>query len=145
MLLTINAISFVSFDDVEYVNVMTNEVFDGFAIVDEVRTLVKMSKLSFSKYLLYNKFSELLDGFMELCDKKNVDTNNLPNSLIRQILKGAKLDVTRTLVKSGETYVNAFGLQKVADFDMMQTNIVNIIVTKEVENKLKKFVEDWLS
>lgn len=145
MLLTINSISFVSFDDVEYVNLITNEVFDGFAIVDENRTLVKMSKLSLSKRLLYNKFSELLDGFMELCDKKEVDTSNLPNSLIRQILKGAKLDVTRALIKNGETYVNAFGLQKVADFDMIQNDVVGIIVSKEVEDKLKKFVEDWLS
>lgn len=121
------------------VNLFTKEEFDGFKLNEETGEFetAKVSKLTFSlKNLVFVLIKDTNIEAMFSC----VKSSNVSQGQFNVLLKNAKIEVDRKLVNDGDTFIDEFGEEQVAERDMYLTKLVNVEVvsSKKVSRSIIK-------
>ena len=119
-------------DGKSLVNLFTNEEFDGFKLNEETGEFenTRVSKLTFSlKNLVFVLINDKNIEAMFSC----VKSSDISQGQFNVLLKNARIEVDRKLVNDGDTFVNEFGNEQVAERDMYLSKLVSV----EVANSKK--------
>ena len=121
------------------VNLFTKEEFDGFKLNEETGEFenTKVSKLTFSlKNLVFVLINDKNIEAMFSC----VKSSDVSQGQFNVLLKNAKIEVDRKLVNDGDTFVDEFGEEQVAERDMYLTKLVKVEVAnpKKVSRNIIK-------
>lgn len=121
------------------VNLFTKEEFDGFKLNEETGEFenTKVSKLTFSlKNLVFVLINDKNIEAMFSC----VKSSDVSQGQFNVLLKNAKIEVDRKLVNDGDTFVDEFGEEQVAEHDMYLTKLVKVEVAnpKKVSRNIIK-------